>query len=447
MSNILRYNQIENPPRYINPSDITLENGYSIDVFAEGLNTPSSMLFTDEGDLIIANSGYITGIADISILRNGRFELLADGFRVPLIGINHKNGDLYVSHRATVTVLRRDGSRQDIIEGLPSFGDYNNSRVDFSNDGKMYFGVGSATNSGVVGFDNLWLKNNPTFHDYPGSYIMLNGQNFPTVNLLGKTDEIVYTGAFSMYGEPNQPFEVKKGIIKATGSILRANMDGSNLELIAWGLRSVSYVKFNNAQRLYACNNGYDVRGSRPIANAPDEFHIINMGEWYGFPDYAGGEPVTLSRFRPEGGQQPEFLLYSHPSVPPRPFAVFPPESTIIGFAFNPTQAFSNIGDIFIAEFGAIQLKNIVGGLATQFPSTGYRVSKINTYGSVTTFAMNKSGFPSYITKEGGLGRPADIAFGPDGAMYILDTGTSTLEDPSNILPNTGVIWRVTRNR
>lgn len=141
---------------------------------------------------------------------------------------------------------------------------------------------------------------------------------------------------------------------------------------------------------------------------------------------------------------QPEFLFYNHPSVPPKPYAIFPPESTIIGFTFNQDNNFSNIGDIFITEFGAVQLMNI-GGFATQYPATGYKISKINQYGSVSTFAMNKSGFPSYFTNEGGLGRPADITFGPDGALYILDIGTSTREEPSNILPYTGVIWRVTR--
>lgn len=437
---------MDNINRYLNPNDITIENGYKIEVFAEGLNTPTSMLFTEEGDLFIANSGYTTGKADISILRNGRFELYAEGFKAPLIGINYRNGGLYVSQKATITVIKKDGSSQDIITGLPSYGDYSNSRVDFDESGKMYFGIGTATNSGVVGNDNLWLIDYPTFHDHPGSYILMNGQNFPTSNILGNSNEIIYTGAFCMYGETNQPYEVKKGITKATGSILRSNVNGTGLELVAWGLRSISYLRFDNRQRLFVCNNGYDIRGSRPIANAPDEFHIITEGAWYGFPDYSAGEPVTSPRFKPETGQQPEFLLYSHPSIPPKPYAIFPPDSTIIGFDFNENAAFSNIGDIFIAEFGSVQLGNI-GGLALQYPSTGYRISKINSNGTASTFALNKSGFPSYITNEGGFGRPSDISFGPDGALYILDTGTSTRQDPSNILPYTGVIWKVTRNR
>lgn len=439
----VRHNQT-NFTRQLNPDDIRLERGYQIEVFAEGLNIPTSMQFTENGDLFIAKSGYITGEAEIYILRDGQIELFAGDFRVPMIGINYRDGNLFVSNNTAITVLRRNGSRQDLITGLPSYGDYSNSRVSFGNDGKMYFGVGSATNSGVVGNDNLWLVNHATFHDYPGSYIMLNGLNFPTPNILGSTDEIVYTGAFSEYGVASQPFEVKKGITKATGSILRANPDGTDLELVAWGLRSISYLRFDYSNRLFACNNGYDVRGSRPIANAPDEFWVINEGTWYGFPDFSGGEPITLPRFQPEGISQPQFLLYNHPNVPPRPYALFPPESNILGFDINQKTDFSDFGDIYIAEFGSVQLRNI-GGLAFQYPTTGYRVSKISNLGTVSTFAINKSGFPSYVTDEGGFGRPADIAFGPDGALYILDSGTSTREDPSSIIPYTGVIWRVTK--
>lgn len=430
--------------RYLNPNDIVIEQGYKIEVFAEGLNFPSSILFTEDGDLLIA-SGYIGGNPAVYRLNNGRFEIIADNFNMPLSGINYRNGNLYVSHRGTVTVIRNDGTRQDILSGLPSYGDYSNSRIDFGSEGKIYFGQGTATNSGVVGLDNLWLSDYPFFHDYPAFYIMLSGQNFETSDIFSENGKTVYTGAYSAYGIPNIPYEVKKGILKASGTILRANLDGSDLEIVATGLRSPSYVKFDEGKRLFVSNNGYDIRGSRPIANAPDEFQIISQGTWYGFPDFAGGEPVTSERFKPEGGAQPEFLLACQPSIPPRPYAVFPPDSTILGFDFNPHISFGTKGDIFITEFGSIRLSNI-GYLTTQYPGVGHRISRIQIRtGGVNTFAINRSGFPSAITGEGGFGRPSDIAFGPDGAMYIVDTGIGTKENINDMIPNSGVIWKVTR--
>lgn len=440
------YDSSEND-RYLNPMDITIENGYTIEVFAEGLDAPSSILFTEDGYLIIANSGYTSGKPDVSILRNGTFEIIYDRFNIPLLGINYNNGLIYVSHKGIISTLTIDGIRKDIITGLPSYGDYSNCRVDFSPDGKMYFGQGAATNSGVVGTDNLWLPDYSFFCDRPGASVILNGQNFITNNILNSSEkEIISTGAFSPFGVAIHSNEMRKGIIKASGSILRANRDGSEMELVAWGLRCPSYLKFNE-DRLYVSNNGYDVRGSRPIANAPDEFIMITQDTWYGFPDYAGGEPITLPRFKSEGGEQPEFLFSCHPKLPPKPFAIFPPDSFIVGFVFNEDKSFGTPGEIYIAEFGSIQL-NTIGGLRQLFPMSGYKISKINPYtGSISTFAMNKSGFPSYITREGGLGRPVDMAFGPDGALYVADMGTSTRENPNLIIPNTGVIWRIKKER
>jgi glucose/arabinose dehydrogenase len=101
--------------------------------------------------------------------------LLADGFRPPLTGITFYQGMIYVAHRGAITRVSADGSKVDILTGLPSWGDHYNNRVVFGLDGKMYFGQGTATNSGVVGNDNDWVKQYPFFHDYAGASIRLQG--------------------------------------------------------------------------------------------------------------------------------------------------------------------------------------------------------------------------------------------------------------------------------
>lgn len=162
--------------------------------------------------------------------------------------------------------------------------------------------------------------------DYPGDYIMLVGQNFKSYNIaiIEATRETIYTGGFSPYGVPNLPYDIRKGVVKASGSILRANLDGTELELYAWGFRNPAYMKFDEAGRLFVSNNGYEVRGSRPIANALDEFFNVIPGIWHGWSDYSGGEPVNIPRFKPEGGIQPEFLIKNHPNIPPMPMVTFP---------------------------------------------------------------------------------------------------------------------------
>lgn len=53
-------------------------------------------------------------------------------------------------------MLQRDGRVKDLVTGLPSYGDHFNAKLSIGPDGKLYVGVGTATNSGVVGLDNVY---------------------------------------------------------------------------------------------------------------------------------------------------------------------------------------------------------------------------------------------------------------------------------------------------
>ena len=443
--NLWEHGTAEDPAiRNINTMDFSIPPGYRLEVFMAGLDCPIGMAFSDQGDLYIADSGINSGIAKIIRISRGKVEIIAQNFFVPISGISYFDGVIYVSHKGFITILRPDGTRQDIISGLLCNGDNTISNVAFGADGKLYFGIGTVTNSGVVGNDNPWVYYHPFLCDYPAADITVNGQNFETGNIFNTPNERTYTGAFAPYGVANIPLEIKRGYTNAPGSILRANRDGTGLEVVAWGLRNPVHVRFDREFRLFAANRGYDVRGSRPIANALDEFHLINQGVWYGWPDYSAGEPVTLPKFRPEGRMQPELLLAEHPNQPPIPYAVFPPHSSIIGFDFNYNQSFGYYGDVFIAEFGSYG--RITMGETAAYVGVSQKVSRINMQtGEVSTFIANKSGLPAYISGEGGFGRPVDIKFGPEEAMYILDYGIYDRANPMRLNPDTGVLWRVVR--
>ncbi|MDP4090413.1 MAG: PQQ-dependent sugar dehydrogenase [Bacillota bacterium] len=431
--------------RKINPKDIQLPKGYTIDVFAHQLTTPISLLLTPDGQTYVADSGITDNNGKILRLNGKHFEVFAEGFNPPLTGINYFNGDIYVSHRGVISIVKPNGKVIDILSGLPSFGDHHNNQVVFGSDGKMYFGQGTATNSGVVGEDNIeWVKKYPFFHDYPASTIYLNGLNFKSRNILAENQyEETFTGAYSPFGIPTVNLEPVKGILKASGSILRANPDGSGLELVAWGLRNPFRIKFDRFDRLFAANHGMDVRGSRPIENSSDEFQVIYMGMWYGWPDYTGGLPVTYADYKPRNYPQPQFLLAQHPMNPPKPFAVFEPHSAIMGFDFNRHECFGPIGDAYIAEFGS-EAPETTGGVP--LPKVGHRVSRIDiSTGAVCTFAVNKSGFAASYTNDGGFERPIDVVFNNKGVMFVVDFGIASEENDS-YEKGTGVIWRIRRH-
>lgn len=269
----------------------------------------------------------------------------------------------------------------------------------------------------------------------------MRGKNYESSTFLDDfPNRKAITGAYEPFGVPSYPGRIVNGITKANGSILRANPDGSNLELIAWGLRNPFRIRFDRFNRLFAANHGSDFRGSRPIANSPDEFQWIRSGYWYGWPDFTGGLPVTLPQFKPEGWPQPEFLWAEHPMQPPIPFTVFQPHSAVMGFSFNENESFGPMGDAYIAEFGAIIPTNTGG---KPIYNVGHRVSRINMNdGTITTFARNYSGLPAHMTDGGGFERPIDAVFDRDGSLYIADFGIFTSEGPTS---KTGVIWKISR--
>lgn len=435
----------ENIKRKLAPDDIKVPEGYRVDVFAEGLSTPINLIITDKNEMLVADSGVMSGSGKVLKLTDEGFEIIADGFKPPLTGINYRDGDIYVSHRGLITVIKPDGKRVDIISGLPSLGDHHNNQVMFGPDGRMYFGQGTATNSGVVGLDNQgWAMRYPFFHDFPGCPIVLNGQNFTTPDILGNREkDIAATGAYSPFNMASISGEMVKGTVRASGSILSANADGSDLRLVAWGLRNPFRLKFDRNGRLFATNHGADVRGSRPIDKCPDEFQMIIPGAWYGWPDYSGGLPVTMPYFKPEGMPQPKFLLAYHPMVPPRPVANFPNHAAAMGFDFDYSGIFGPPEDAYVAQFGS-EAPGTTGG-KPEF-EVGHRVSRVDMRsGRITTFAINKSGFSASHTGGGGFERPIDVVIDKAGTMYVVDFGMEGKGDQEGWISGSGVIWRIRR--
>lgn len=154
--------------RIIKPEDILVPSGYRVEAFAENLTTPINLTFTDQWEILIADAGIASGNGKVLMLTPTGTKVIAEGFKPPLTGITFYKDNIYVAHRGFITIVKPDGSKKDIISGLPSFGDHHNNRVIFGPDGKMYFRQGTATNSGIVGEDNSrWVSNTLSFMIIP----------------------------------------------------------------------------------------------------------------------------------------------------------------------------------------------------------------------------------------------------------------------------------------
>jgi glucose/arabinose dehydrogenase len=459
-------------------------SGYKVEVAVKDLIYPTSIEFDDQGNMYVAEAGYAYGdpVAPGRVLRiakNGTMKYVAEQLTGPITDLLWHQGRLYISHFRTISALGPDGRVVQLVTDLPSTGEHQNNMMTVGPDGKIYFGQGTATNSGVVGLDSmipfLWLAYWPDLHDVPAKDIKLRGESFVTphannvmaqqstlvslganlsrfmasmFNISGPGSLLARTGAFQPFGESGA--STVKGQAKASGAVLRMNPDGSGLEAYAWGLRNPFGVLWGPDGRLYASENGYDERGSRPIANARENIWVIKQDSWYGWPDYSSGTPVTDPQFKSPRGPAPEFLMAEHPPVE-KPLFTRPKHAGLTKMDFSKSERFGFAGDLFLGEFGAGAPITASGEV-----SAGHQVVRINT----RTGEME----PFFHANESALGQgpmkyvvtpapkhPVDVRFSPAGdALYVADIGAlfgapAAAGPMAKSIPGSGVIWRITR--
>jgi glucose/arabinose dehydrogenase len=197
---------------------------------------------------------------------------------------------------------------------------------------------------------------------------------------------------------------------------MRCNEDGSELELVAWGLRNAYGLGFLPDGRLLAIDQGADDRGSRPVGNVPDMIFEVHKGAWYGWPDFIGDVPITDPRYQPERGAAPTFVLANHNELPrpERPLLCLPPHTAAVKFDVAPASA-SWAGHLFVTLFG-----DEVPMTAPSGPKVGRSVVRVDPVD-----------WSQHPVVQDGLLRPIDVRFSPvDASLYILDFGNfEMLED------------------
>lgn len=459
--------------------------GFRAEVLVSDLTYPTSIEADDGGNLFVAEAGYSYGDPDakpriLRITPAGEITSFAtEGLHGPINDLLWHKGDLYVSHRGRISVVKEGGRIRDLVTGLPSGGDHHNNQMTVGPDGKLYFGQGTVTNSGVVGPDNAhmgWLRKDPNLHDVPAETIRVKAKAFESSNPLRTGSTTAHTMPFKPFNSGDEKKTTIEGNTKASGTILRMDLDGRNLEVYAWGLRNPYGVLWSNDGKLYATENGLDIRGSRPIANDKEDLYIIKEGGWYGWPDYASGLPVTDPQFAPENGPKPEFIMEEHPPVE-KPLLTFPKHAAATKLAVSPGGRFGPKGRLFIAFFGHMSpmtgetgehgghrvavvdpesktveefftKKESHGAVAGggHHPEASQPTGRTENAGHAKTEKSSKSdqgGKDESVTA--GPRRLMDVVFAPNGnALYVVDFGALVVKNNSAVpASGTGVIWRI----
>lgn len=193
-------------------------------------------------------------------------------------------------------------------------------------------------------------------------------------------------------------------------TILEYNPDGSGGRIYAQGLRnSVGFVFHPSTGEMWATENGRDFLGDNL---PPDEINIIRDGKNYGWP-YCYGKNVVDSAFNNAGvcasAEKSLYDIQAH--------------SAALGLRFIASSQFLSgwQGDILVAYHGSWN----------RTVPVGYKVSRLDV--EENTIVGEHDFITGWLRPDGSkLGRPVDLTFGPDGALYISD-------DKAN------VIYRVTK--
>jgi len=477
-------------------SDIfNIHPGYKIEPVLWNLTLPSTITFDDNGSMYISEAGYSYGGFHptpriLKMDSTGIVSVVADRqLNGPITDMefNKKTATLFVSHRGIISSVDLTGRVKDLIVGLPSMGDHQNNQIAFGPDSRIYFGQGTVTNTGVAGEDSYayeWLKTSPLLHDIPAENITLTGQNFHTINPLTPEDlhDYATTGAYVPFNHPTTNGQVIKGDVKCSGCIISANENGTDLKVIAWGLRNPYGVALTgDGTRLLVSNNGADERGSRPIANDYDKVFKIDLTnptkypKYYGWPDYFNNsQPVEnnskfLSTSSPND-QLPRFLIKNHPPVG-KPLSLLGEGVAVTQIAVSKNNSFGFPNMAFIGEFGtAAPLIHPFAQITQKQPGftpeiRGQKVIMLNPQtGNYTDFVSLKKIDKTF--------RPTGVKFNPQGdALYIISNGkfeiTTDVPGPASGLDhyrtgkglypfaslhatawpyaNTGIIWKVTK--
>lgn len=488
--------------RDINPSEVVTPDNLSIEPVIAGLSYPVDITFDEQGNAYIAEAGghtygtkpgrapearilqysgdtltilYDKVVPMTEIKEEASSEGMSEGLIPPLTGLTYHDGKLYISHRSRYSTYDLESREfETIINGLPSWGEFLNAKP-IIHDNKLTFFLSTQGNSGVL--EEHWVRvidefNKPDAHEVPCEDITLTGQNFwvPTKKVTLTEEDSVETGAYMPLGETSENGQVVEGEPICNGAFFRSDLNGENIERIAWGLRSSFGYRYNPDGQLYATMNSANPMPPRGLFFDYETVYEIQEGEWYGWPDFFSGLPITDERFGVKKEER-EFVLTSetHQQLlngkerPTQPVVRLPVHSASQGIVFGRSDFNVPEQDILVANFGTIvpEFKSDAfqekrpkdfppeekapEGAAYNWP--GFKIQQVNLQsGEATDFIYNKDNFPASATNSGGLERPIQLEWGPDGSLYIVDFGIIEFDAVGmNAHPFTGTIWKVTK--
>jgi hypothetical protein len=248
-----------------------------------------------------------------------------------------------------VVVNPVNGQVSPFITNLPT-GDHPTEQLAFKN-GWIYWSQGSTTNSGVVGRDNGGGANQS---DIPCQDITLSQNVFDSGGG-------VFTSGYSPFGVQQKGATIPAFFNSFTGKVrpgvcdgatLRANLNNPNIiQPVGWGHRNGYAIRFAPDAHplqgeLLVGEDGADERGSRPSNGAPEVISVDKQNPdgtpvFHGWPDRYGFLSASQAVFNPVGGPADDLCQppSSFPACVPTVLAKDVPIRDVLAFPPAPITA------------------------------------------------------------------------------------------------------------
>ncbi|MGV8979815.1 hypothetical protein [Clostridium sp.] len=316
--------------------------------------------------------------------------------------LDYSDGVLYYASETKVYSYNLISKENiEIIKNIPNYGDYNKSNIRINGE-YLFVTIGAATNSGVVGLDNQWIDDYPQNHDITPKKITIKGTDFGEEK----------TGAFVSYKTRNIKGQIITEHMPGNSSIIIYNLKTGLLGNFAWGIRNIKSIDFNTGGKVLVTVGGMENRGLRPVLGDSDYIYQIKKNIWYGFPDYAGGDPINSPKFKGIDNNTIPFILEQHPTTnPPAPIYQHKSVDSLISLAVDQKGILGEKDCIYFYEKNDNSIYSL--------NSMGAVKEKINFYEE--TYISSMKFFDNLIALDSKSGYIISI-----GKNESLDMGTGT---------------------
>ncbi len=363
--------------------------GFSVSLYASGLNRPRVLRVAPNGDVFVAESQ----AGRISVLRPAdevsasvTKSVFADDLSSPYGMAFYPPGPnpqfLYVAE--TERVIRfayhpgartATGPAEVILSGLPEGGHWTRDIVVAPDGGRLFLSVGSASNAG-------------------------EGITQPQADALSAFEAAHGRGAAGGYEE-------------GRADVLSLDPSGHDLRVYATGLRNCSgeamspVAKAGAGASLWCATNERDGLGDNL---PPDYVTHVQAGAFYGWPWYYIGDHQDPRHAK----ERPD--LAGTVTVPD---VLIQPHSAPLGLVFYDATLFPQEyrGDAFVTLHGSWN-RNI---------RTGYKVIRVRLQDGQPTGSYEDF-MTGFVTPDGNVwGRPVGVAVAHDGALLVSEDANGTI--------------------